>query len=203
MLKAFIDYWYLTLILIGTIILTIYVCVRAGRAASKRNAERNKILEKLKYEKEVKEEFAALSASEAMRHDPKRLVDGAALSVQQALEKLPDMLPAFSALSEPVKQIYALYYVIDDSAEGLSKFFEANGKPLTPFALSAVEQLAGGEAAEIFAAEYGAFDSENEEVSFIPAEIKELDKRFNLIREETDFYGKAARLVADNFDDFK
>ncbi|MBR6702661.1 MAG: hypothetical protein IKI78_05920, partial [Clostridia bacterium] len=58
----------------------------------------------------------------------------------------------------------------------LSDFFRANGRPLTDYALKAAEFI-GEEFAGTVKFEYDAFDSDNEEVSCIPAEIEAADKK--------------------------
>lgn len=78
------------------------------------------------------------------------------MNIQRYLEKQSNMNAAFAELPDAKKQIYALYYLFDDSKKGLSEFFKCNSAPLTPEALKAVESLFPRDAVEAFAGEYRA-----------------------------------------------
>ena len=198
-LNAFIEYWYLTVILVVAIVLTVFVSVKAAKAAKKSRSKREKIIEQLRYENKTRAEFANPTAQQILSAEPEKLVDGIALNLQADLEKQADMVAAFENLSKPPKYIYALYYFITDSKEKLSEFFKKNGKPLTGTAKEAVESALGCKVYDLYVKQYQAFDSENEDVSLIQTEIDASDAAFAEVRAETDFYELAAAYIKTNY----
>ena len=97
-LNAFIEYWYLTVILVVAIVLTVFVSVKAAKAAKKSRSKREKIIEQLRYENKTRAEFANPTAQQILSAEPEKLVDGIALNLQTDLEKQADMVAAFENL---------------------------------------------------------------------------------------------------------
>ena len=124
MADALRQYWYLGIALIAAVILTLWVIKKAAQASSRAHAEREAQMKKLEYESGVLKEFSELSEEKLRNADSKRAFDGVAMNIQRYLEKQSNMNAAFSALSDSQRQIYALYYLIDDSQKGLSEFFK-------------------------------------------------------------------------------
>jgi len=172
------QYWYLAAALAAVTALTVYVCFKAYRAVQKRGGERNRIIDRLKYENRLKAEFRGASEQQLLQAEHARLFDGVALLVSEKLEKQKDLNAAFSALDEPLKMIYAAYYLSTDSSPALSAFFRLNGEPLTGCAVQAAERLLDARAAETVAAQYAAFDDNNESVSLARDSVKQLDEAF-------------------------
>lgn len=202
MIEAFVQYWYFTLALIAVSILTVFVCIKAYKVSKKTRLERDKIIDRLKYENRTRAEFSTISKELIESSEPKKLFDGVAMNIQAKLEKESDMNAAFESLSQPQKYIYALYYVSVDGAEKLSEFFKMNGKPLTTAAGDAVTFILGCKAGELYKMEYDAFDDDNDEVSLIKAEIAEQDAEFALLRKEIELYNLAADYIKQNAESF-
>lgn len=202
MLDAITRYWYFSLVFVVVTILTVFVWYKAAKASARTRREREKTVEKLKYENTVRAFFKELTAEKAEAAPAKELVDGAALNIQLKLEKAADINSAFERLPAAQKHIYAIYYVLTDGAEKLSEFFRMNGKPLTPAALEAAETVWGGKAAELFEKEYAAFDEDNEDVSLVNSEIEALDKSFSEDIGQNDLYAAAADYIKKYLDDF-
>lgn len=129
MADALRQYWYLGIALIAAVILTLWVIKKAAQASSRAHAEREAQMKKLEYESGVLKEFSELSEEKLRNADSKRAFDGVAMNIQRYLEKQSNMNAAFSALSDSQRQIYALYYLIDDSKKGLSEFSNATPLP--------------------------------------------------------------------------
>ncbi len=178
MIQYFLERPYLIVIMLAVILLTLFVCVKAGQASAKRSKANEAIIKKLKEENELRNEFAVLTENAVANADEARLFRGVALNLQKKISDAADMEAEFGALNEVQRDIYALSFVVEDGETALSSFFRANGQPLTGASLNAVKKLFGGEACDIFEKEYNAFDSENEEVSMIPDEIAAFDKKF-------------------------
>ena len=124
MLEYFIENWYLAVILLLVIALTVYVVIKAWQAASRTSKEREAALKKAEYEENVVKDFKELNLNLAESSDAKRLFDGTALNIQRVLEKenYPDS--KFNELSSAQKIVYAMYYFIDDTQKSLSEFFK-------------------------------------------------------------------------------
>lgn len=177
-LKYYADHPVWIFVLVGAVLLTFFVCLKAAQASSKRYAANEKTIKKIKEENELCNEFAILTESLIASAEAGRLFKGVALNLQKRVADKDDIMAEFDALTQEQKEIYALYTVIDDGGNRLSGFFENCTKPLTDVALEAIGRLLDSEAVEVFKKEFDAFDDDNENVSFIPEEIKKLDTRF-------------------------
>lgn len=178
MIQYFLERPYLIAIMAAVILLTLFVCVKAGQASAKRSKANEALMKKFKEENELRNEFSVLTEKSAQSADSLRLFKGVALNLQKKISDASDMIAEFDALNEAQRDIYALSFVVEDGGNALSDFFRANGQPLTGASLNAVKKIFGGKMYDIFEKEYNAFDSENEDVSMIPEEISALDKDF-------------------------
>lgn len=203
MAEAFKQYWYLILALVLLVILTLWVIKKAALASQKYHGERQRQMEKLEYEAGVLKDFAALSEEKLKAADKKRAFDGVAMNIQKALEKQPNMDSAFAALPEAQRRIYALYYLAEDSRDGLSEFFKCNSAPLTPVARDAVRELLPQNAVETFEKEYNAYDPEDEVTSLIKGEIDENDRTYAEAMENFDFYTACVDYIIKNLPSFQ
>lgn len=202
MAEALKQYWYLAVALVAVAIFTVWVVKKAAEAASRTRAEHEAQMKKLEYESGVRKEFAELSEEKLRSADKKCAFDGVAMNIQRYLEKQSNMNAAFAELPDAKKQIYALYYLFDDSQKGLSEFFKCNSAPLTPEALKAVESLFPRDAAEAFAGEYRAYDPDDETASLIPAETEKNDEKYAQAMKDFDFYNAAVEFIIKNLNDF-
>lgn len=202
MLQYFLERPYLILIMLAMVVLTLFVCVKAGQASSKRSKVNEKLIKKLKEENEIRNEFAILTSSLAQSAQLERLFKGVALNLQKRVSDAQDMVAEFEKLTQEQREIYALSFITEDGGEKLSGFFRTNGQPLTGEALNAVKRLFGGRAAEIFELEYKAFDSDNEDVSVIPEEIEAIDKEFAELINENIIGNKAGSFIKENIEKF-
>ncbi len=202
MLQYFFERPYLIVILLAMVVLTLFVCVKAGQASSRRSKANENLIKKLKEENELRNEFAILTPSLAKNAQPGRLFKGVALNLQKRVSDAQDMAAEFETLTQEQREVYALSFVVEDGAEKLSNFFRTNGKPLTDEAVNAVKRLFEGRAVEIFEFEYKAFDSDNEEVSVIPEEIEAFDKEFAELINEAVLGNKTGSFIKENIEKF-
>lgn len=199
------THWYAGLALILLVILTVFVCIMAMISGRKRNAERERILADLKREKALREEFRTVDENTFTQDkDDYRLIIGICANIQQCLEKSADMNADFKALSEPEQYAYALGYVFEDSKNGLSEFFRANGEPLLSVSAAAVRDVIGGEVSDLFAKEYIMFDENDETTSIDSKVIEESDASFKeIVANDGDaIYNKVASYIRKNKDCF-
>lgn len=202
MIEYFSERPYLILIMAAVIVLTVFVCIKAGKASAARSRENEAIMKKLKEENGLRNEFAVLTQRTVSEAQPERLFRGVALNLQKRISDSSDMLGEFEKLTQEQREIYALSFVEEDGAEKLSDFFRANGAPLTLAALNGIKRIFGGRAAEIFEAELNAFDPENEEASAIPEQIQALDSEFAKLTEGGATARAAGRFIAENTEKF-
>lgn len=202
MIQYFLERPYLIAIMIAVVLLTLFVCIKAGQANAKRTKINEALIKKLKEENELRNEFAVLTENAVKSADSARLFKGVAFNLQKKISDADDMVSEFEALNDEQRNIYALSFIIEDGAENLSDFFRANGQPLTGASLNAVKNLFDADIFGIFEKEYNAFDSENEDVSMIPSEIDALDKAFaeNISADEICLV--AGNYIKENFAKF-
>lgn len=202
MITYFLERPYLILIFIVLIVFTLWVCLKAGQASAKHRAQTEKTMKKLKEETELKNEFANLTESLAHSADPARLFKGVALNLYKKVADSHDMNAAFEKLTDEQKEVYSLYFVIDDGAECLSDFFEANGQPVTGCAKNLLGKITDGKVSDIFKKMYLAFDREDETTSFIPEEIKALNKEFSELDPYDEICISAGKFISENIEKF-
>ena len=201
MIKAFGDYPKLTAVLVIAVILTVFVCVMAGRASSRMSKKRSAELERIKEEVRLREKFALVSRESLQEADCRELVKGLTANIQMQLEKSEDIKGAFNSLDKEKRFVYALDYVFFEDADTLSSFFRLNGKPLTTSANEAFREIIGGEEAKLFERAYTMFDEDDETTSVIKTEIEENDARFSELDTESVF-GKIRDYIADHAEIF-
>lgn len=189
-------------ILVALIILTVFVCIKAGAASSKRYKANEAIMKKLKEENQLRNEFAVLTPSLVENADSARLFKGVALNLQKKISDATDMTAEFEKLTQEQKEIYALSFVVEDGSEKLSEFFKANGQPLTGNALGAMKQLFDSKIVEIFEKEYNSYDSDNEAASVIPAEIEKNDSEFAQLLTADAICEAAGNFIKENSEKF-
>lgn len=202
MIQYFFERPYLIVILVAVILLTLFVCVKAGQASAKRSKANEAIIKKLKEENALRNEFAVLTEKLVETADATRLFKGVALNLQKKISDADDMIAEFNALNEEQRDVYALSFVVEDGGNALSDFFRANGQPLTGASLKAVKKFFSENICYIFEKEYNAFDSDNEEVSMIPEEIAALDKEFSRIISSDVICRVAGKYIKENINMF-
>lgn len=177
-MNVFAEYWYLWILLVLLAAAAFFVWGKAAQAARKRGEKRAEIEEKLKYEARLRREYAVLTAGGIAGAPQDTLLDGVVCHLQQRLEKQADMTAAFQACTEPEREMYALYYLCEDGAQKLSRFFRVNGEPLLALAPRALRHIGAQEEARVAAEEYAMFDEENEAVSLDKGQVEALDHAF-------------------------
>ena len=202
MLEYFIENWYLAIILLLVIALTVYVVIKAWQAASRTSKEREAALKKAEYEENAVKDFKKLDLALAQSSDAKRLFDGTALNIQRVLEKETYPDSKFNELNSAQKIIYAMYYFIDDTQKSLSEFFKCNGKPLTPWALEGIKEFLPEKAKEIAIKEYEAFDPDNEEVSCTADTLARLDAEYDRTMKNVELYDSLKKFIINNIEEF-
>ena len=199
MIQYFLERPYLIAIMAAVILLTLFVCIKAGQASARRSKMNEALIRKFKEENELRNEFAVLTEKTVEAADSGRLFKGVALNLQKRISDAADMISEFDSLNEAQRDIYALSFVLEDGEKAISEFFRANGQPLTGAALRAVKKLFDAEVSDVFEKEYNAFDSDNEEVSVIPEEVESLDKKFSSLLTADELCICAGEYIKKNY----
>lgn len=194
------PYWFA--IFGALFLITLFVCFKAAKASSKRYKRNETIMNKLKEENILRNEFAVLTETLIEKSESSRLFKGVALNLQKRISDTPDMRNEFEKLTSEQKEIYSISIMIEDSEEKLSSFFKANSQPVTGNALSVFKKLYSDKTAEVFEAEYNAFDEDNEEASVIPEEIAKLDSEFSQLVSADKICEKAGNYIKENKEKF-
>ncbi len=167
----------LAVLMAALIIFAVIVFIKAVVSSEKRAKKNQEIIKKLETDKKLRERFTTLTAELISSADPVELFRGVGFALQKRVADKSNMNAEFDTLTEGQKYIYSMLLLADESEKALSDFFKANGKPVTEYAQKACSDVIGGEFADTVKFEYDAYDSDNEEVSCIPAEITEADKK--------------------------
>lgn len=198
MIAYFLERPYLIAILAALVVLTLFVCIKAGQASARRGRANEALIKKLKEENELRNEFAVLTETLVKNADSARLFKGVALNLQKKISDASDMEREFAKFSDEQKMMYALSFVVEDGSEKLSNFFRINGKPVTENALDAFKKLFDGRLYEIFESEYNSFDPDNEEASVIAEEIEKLDIEFSALADTDSICIAGGKFIAEN-----
>ncbi len=201
-LKAYLDYPWLSALLFVACIITAFVVYKANKASKKTRLEREAVIEILKSENKNRHFFKDLTLEKINSANPKDLLEGVALNLQASIEAQGNINAAYEGLKPQQKYIYALYYLLNDSKQGLSSFFAISGPPLTNDAGEAVDLILGRKAKELYTLECAAYDDENEEVSIIKEDIDKWDAEFAEILEKLDAYEAATGYIRENAEVF-
>lgn len=177
MLEYYSQHPVLAVIVIAAVLFAVWALLKASQYSKKRSSEANELIEKLKEQNKLQNEFAVLSENVIAEADSKNLFRGVGLNLQKKVSDSKNMEKEFDLLNDEQKAIYSLYTFFEDSEEGMSNFFKLNSQPVTGIALEYVGKIFEDDFASLFEFEYKAYDPDNEESSCIPAEIEETDKK--------------------------
>lgn len=195
------THWYVGLILLILLVAAVLMWIKAVSSSQKNRAEREAIIAKLEKEKALRNEFRNLTENSFNIDDNEKLLFGIGANIQMFLEKQEDMNKAFDDMPEVKKFVYALNYIFEDAQDSeLSKFFKANGQPLTGEAEKAVKGIIGGKFSEIFTSLYNMTDDDVDDVSYDPKKIEEYDKAYAEIMSEqkAEIFSKIAQYIKTN-----
>ena len=164
-------------LVLAAIIAAVIIFVKVVIASEKRAKSNQAIIKKLEDDKKLRDRFSALTADAVSSSEPAELFRGVGLNLLKRVADAADMNAVFDSLNEEQKLVYSAFVFTEDSKEGMSNFFKLNGKPVTDYALKAAQTVFDSDFASLVKFEYDAYDGDNEEVSCIPAEIEDADKK--------------------------
>lgn len=203
MIEYFKTYWYLFVILFAMIVLTLFVGKKALVASSKRREEMNRIMEKAKRAKELRDAYRELTPEIIANAPAAALAEGIALCLESACQKTEDTDGFYDSMTDGQKKIYALYYLISDANENsLSTFFKSSYRPLTSDAVNAAKEIFDSSAYTIIETMFEAYDENSENGSVTPQDIDRLNSEFDSILKSKDLFSSAGEYIKANKNEF-
>ncbi len=203
MLENIRDFWYLYVLLIVFIIITIFVCIKAFGAASRHSKEVNALIAKAKRNKELRDAYKDLTAEIIANAPAASLFEGVALNMEAACQKTEDTNGFYEALSDGQKKVYAFYYLASEAKElGLSAFFKESSRPLTSDAVAAAKEFLSSDIYTVINEMFDCYDEENESASVIPETVNRLNDEFKNRTKDIDLFTLAGEYIKNNTSEF-
>lgn len=193
--------YYLALIIVLALI-TVVVCIKAVSVSVRRGRENQKIIDKLKEERRLLNDYSIVTETLINNSEPSELFKGVAVNLQKKVADQTDMASEFEKLNTEQKYIYSLYTFFDDINEGLSCFFERNTHPLTDVVREAIPNVLGNDLIKLYNSEYNAYDEDNESVSLIKSEIEDINKEAALLFDYNAACISAGEYIKNNKEKF-
>lgn len=199
MIEYITAYWYLFVILIAMIVLTVFVSNKALQASTKRRQEMNEIIEKAKRAKELRDEYKELTAEKIANAPASALFEGIALNLEAVCQKAEDTDSFYDSMSSGQKNVYALYYLLSDAKETtLSSFFKSSYRPLTSDAVNAAKEIFGNSISKIIETMFGFYDENGDSAPSELSEIDRLNDDFDNIINSKDLSADVGRYIKEN-----
>ncbi len=203
MIEYFTTYWYLFLILIVMIALTVFVSNKALKASSKRRQEMNEIMEKAKRAKELRDAYKELNEQVIANAPADSLFEGIALNLEAICQKAEDTDNFYDLMTDGQKKIYALFYLLNDAKEiNLSAFFKSSYRPLTSDAVNAAKEIFDSGISNIIEAMFSFFDENSENVSSNAQDIDKLNEEFENIMNGKNLFTQTGEYIKTNAAEF-
>ncbi len=191
MLESIRDFWYLWVVLLVLIIVTVFVCIKASKAVKRKNEMMEKQHEQLKRYSEMIEKYKTLTPEKIENADAKELSEGVMCVLQHQVEKSENPDSEYENAEKWRREVYALFYFDEDvTADSLSFFFRNNGGPLPKEAVNGIESIGYDKIQTVVGQMYAMCDDKNENVSFDKDRIEELDEKFRNLYDSDEYFEK-------------
>lgn len=191
MLESITQFWYMWVVLLVLIIVTVFVCIKASKAVKRKNEIMAKQHEQLKRYSEMIEKYTSLTTEKVENADSKELCEGVMCVLQHQVEKSENPDDEYANAEKWRREVYALYYFDEDvTAQSLSYFFRHNGGPLPKEAVNGIESIGYDKIKTVVGQMYAMCDDKNENVSFDKVRIEELDEKFGNLYNSDEFFEK-------------
>lgn len=203
MIESIKEFWYLYLLIAVLVVVTLFVWKKAIAASAKRSKQFNENLAKVKRAKELREAYDNLTAEIIEKAPAADLFEGIAAKLEYTCQKTEDTNSFYESMTGGEKNVYALYYLITDAAEGnLSKFFKSSYRPLTSDAVAAAKEILDEKTHGIINMMFRCYDENNEDYSVIPHEIDRLNGEYRDATANTDLFAAGGNYIKNNPNEF-
>lgn len=178
-MEILIEYWYLWLILVLLIIGVVFLWKKAIERSRKMREAHKKEMEFIENAQRLRGEDNRMSAEKLRTSGDEGLFQGVAANIQVSLQKTGTPDASFSEYPEAARNVYALWFLMDDVGKGkLSDFFRQSTQPLTGQVVEAIQAVGAEKAYLPVKQEYDMFDESNESVSLDYKIVMEYDEKF-------------------------
>lgn len=201
-IQEYINHPIYIIVLVAAVILTLFVCYKAGKASAKRNKEMNEIMSKLKEINKLRNKYAILTENLVNNSDSEELFKGVGLNLQKRVSDKTDMLQEFETLTTAEKYTYSFYAFYEDAEKGASEFFRANGQPITGLAKEITNKICDTDFTDSFNKLYDMYDEDNETVSFSNEVIAECNEKMAPFIENGTICKNMGDFIKDNINEF-
>lgn len=199
MIEYVTTYWYLFVILIAMIVLTVFVSGKALSASTKRRQEMNEMMEKAKRAKELRDAYKELNAEKIANAPAAALFEGIALNLEYTCQKAEDTDSFYDSMTSGQKNVYALYYLLTDAKEAtLSAFFKSSYRPLTSDAVNAAKEIFDSSIYKIIETMFSFYDENGESAPSELSEIDRLNSEFDAYINNKDLFAEVGRYIKEN-----
>jgi len=199
MLESIRDFWYMWVVLLVLIIVTVFVCIKASKAVKRKNEIMAKQHEQLKRYSELVEKYESLTPEKAENADSTELAEGVMCVLQKQIEKSENPDAEYENAEKWRREVYALFYFDEDvNADSLSFFFRHNGEPLPKEAVNGIESIGYDKIQSVVGQMYAMCDDKNENVSFDKNRIAELDEKFRNLYNGDEFFEKIKLYIVNS-----
>lgn len=203
MIEHLTQYWKLWLLLLFTVILTVFVWVMAIRAGAKRTALRNEELAKIDRHNRLRKDFAEVSPEFIQQSDEADLFDGITENIIAKLEKADDDAALFETLGNPQKYVYTLSFIRDLAGGGsVRNFFRECGPVIGKYAGESLAAVGLRELSALFGEAFAVYDETNLETSADEKTINNLEERFQALWSGVDLNSLTVRYIKQNAQEF-
>lgn len=199
MIEYVTTYWYLFVILIAMIVLTVFVSGKALSASTKRRQEMNEMMEKAKRAKELRDAYKELNAEKIANAPAAALFEGIALNLEYTCQKAEDTDSFYDSMTSGQKNVYALYYLLTDAKEAtLSAFFKSSYRPLTSDAVNAAKEIFDSSIYKIIETMFSFYDENGESAPSELSEIDRLNSEFDAFINNNDLFAEVGIYIKEN-----
>lgn len=203
MIESIKEFWYLYVLIVVMLVVTVFVWKKAIAASSKHSKQFNENLAKAKRAKDLREAYSDMTAEIIEKAPAADLFEGIAAKLEYNCQKTEDTNSFYDSMTDGEKNVYALYYLITDAAEGnLSKFFKSSYRPLTSDAVAAASIIFDEKTYHIINMMFKCYDENNEDYSVIPHEIDRLNGEYRDITADKDLFAAGGNYIKNNPNEF-
>ncbi len=200
MIESMRDYWYMWLILLVLIVITVFAIKKASAAVKKHNATIRQQEAELERYKFLLDKYTDITGTVAAECDAAELTEGITAVLQRQIEKAVHLNEEFDNAEEWRKTVYSLYYFAEDCETSLSFFFKNNGDPIPALAVKGVGEINENKISSCVALQYSMFDDNNENVSLDQNRVSELDEKFRERYDKNQFFESLKAYIVKNLD---
>ena len=198
MIESLTQYWYLYVVLLALIVLTIFVGKKASKAARNHNEEVRKYEETMQRYKFLKEKYSDISKDDAEKAPSDELCEGVTALIQIKLEKAEKPEEKFKEMHQWEREVYSLYYFAEDCKTALSFFFKNNAQPLPESALSGLKAVGESKLYALATAMNAMYDDNNDSVSLDMNRVNELDEKFKSVFDKKQYFENIKTYILKN-----